>query len=97
MTNPKVNQTPESAKREFLTKKGLTSSEINAALAKAASVVVTSDTAAATQNVQNQIVQANVVNQTKPSFLMVVIKWIRNFLVAGCLAFTAYKLIVKVF
>lgn len=96
LTNQKVKQTPDTAKREFLTKKGLTPSEVNAALEKASKIAVQAPTSpAAPMQAQNQIVPANNVSQPKPSFLMVVMKWIRNFIVAGCLAFTAYKLIAK--
>jgi len=102
LKNPKVAQTAEYAKREFLLKKGLTDSEIKSAFEqvstflKANPSVDTSFSAAnlvpSTQMIHYNAQQAEI----KPNMISILIKWIRNFLLAGCLAFTAYKLIIKV-
>ena len=91
LRNPKVIQTPESNKREFLAKKGMTESEISEAL-KQANVQV----ALVTLNEPSILPGPSNAVQLKQSVWLIVIKWIRNFLFAGCLAFTAYKLIIKV-
>lgn len=97
-------QTAEHAKREFLSKKGLTPSEIKKALEQASaysdSHPVSSPFANPRQN--NQMAPYNQMGGqqqqvVKRSMWSVVFGWIRNFLIAGCLAYTAYKLIIKVF
>ena len=103
LKNPKVARTAEYAKREFLVKKGMTEAEIQKALEQASSEVHQISNPFANsiknQNVpNNQIVHHNQINTRviKPSMWSIVFGWIRNFLVAGCLAYTAYKLIIKV-
>lgn len=99
LKNPKVAQTAEHAKQEFLSKKGLTASEIKKALEQARaysdSHPVSSPFANPRQN--NQMLPNKQQQVDKPSMWSVVFGWIRNFLIAGCLAYTAYKLIIKVF
>lgn len=73
----------------------MTSSEIEAALKRAN---CTNETSSMT-NYNNQT--ATVASLTdkptvKPNLFSILIKWIKNFLVAGCVAFAAYKLLIKV-
>ncbi len=99
LKNPKVAQTSEFARREFLLKKGLTDSEIKSAFEQANKflknnppVYVATDFIPNTQTLpynHNQL-------QTRPSMFGLLVKWIKNFLLAGCFAYATYKLIIKV-
>lgn len=102
LQNPKVAPTPLENKRQFLAKKGLTPSEIETAFKRAGcydSAPVQSVAEASTpgpllpvrQSVEQQL---RPVQQT--SIWIRVFKWIANLVALGCVAFTAYKLIIKV-
>ncbi len=102
LKNPKVAQTAESAKREFLLKKGLTDSEIKSAFEQVSTFLkanpsVDTSVSAANLGPSTHMTHFNAQQaEIKPNMIFILIKWIRNFLLAGCLAFTAYKLIIKV-
>lgn len=107
LKNPKVVPTPIENKRLFLTKKGLTESEVNVALKQADCYVDTSVNNTKTSVDQSIVVTNPVISKelevkvktqiVKPTSIWIrVIKWIRNFILAGCLTFTAYKLVVRV-
>lgn len=101
LQNPKVVPTPLENKRLFLAKKGLTESEIELALKSSGAYNVSSESAQqpAQQQIQNNSQVPALVNNISPkqSIIYKVIKWISNFILAGCIAYTAYKLVVKRF
>jgi len=69
--------------------KGLTVSEITAAL-KQANCNETSQTSS------SEVIKLQVNNrQESNSWFSGLFKWIRNLLIAGCFAYTAYKLLIK--
>jgi hypothetical protein len=92
--------TPLENKRLFLAKKGLTESEIELALKSSGAYNVPSESVQqlAQQQIQNNSQVSALVNNISPkqSIVYKIIKWISNFILAGCIAYTAYKLVVKV-
>jgi len=67
--------------------KGLTVSEINTALKQAVDQKITT--------VNNSELKQVVQTKKSSTFWSILIKWIKNLLIAGCFAFTAYKLLIK--
>lgn len=99
LKNPKVIATPLESKRLFLQKKGLTDTEIKSALEKSGSLEQTNNQVTQHKNENEiQVVSVEKVNEIKkrPSFLARLFRIAKNFILAGCLTFTAYKLLVKV-
>lgn len=99
LKNPKVAKTAEYAKREFLRKKGLTESEINSAIEAANAYIKANPNQSTTTEAQVIPSHPTTVSQQQheqQSLISIAFKWIRNFLLPGCLAFTVYKLIIKV-
>jgi hypothetical protein len=95
--------TPLENKRLFLAKKGLTESEIELALKSSGAYNVPSESVQqlSQQQMQNNSQIPTLVNNIttglhKQSIVYKIIKWISNFILAGCIAYTAYKLVVKV-
>lgn len=102
LQNPKVAPTPLENKRQFLAKKGMTASEIETAFKKAgcydsAPVQNFVEATAAgpllpvRQSAEQQVMQV----QQTPIWVKI-LKWVANLVAVGCIAFTAYKLIIKV-
>ena len=99
LQNPKVAPTPLENKRQFLAKKGLTPNEIDTAFKKAGCY----DTAPAQSAIETAtsgplvpVRQSAQQLSQQTSIWIRILKWIANLLAAGCIAFTAYKLIIKV-
>merc|ERR1719223_1435656 len=73
LKNPKVAQTADNAKRQFLSKKGLTESEIKIALEKANAyfkenpLPTTSPISSEVKNDPSQVISNNFDNQVKPN------------------------------
>ncbi len=91
--------TPLENKRLFLAKKGLTESEIELALKSSGAYNVPSESVQqlSQQQMQNNSQIPTINNsQIQQSIVYKIIKWISNFILAGCIAYTAYKLVVKV-
>ena len=105
LQNSKVVPTPLDNKRLFLAKKGLTESEIELALKTSGAYNVPSPPEIANnvhqiQSQQNLLPNNNAqmsVLVNSDSLLHKILKWISNFILAGCIAYTAYKLVIKVF
>lgn len=75
----------------------MTSTEIEIALKRAnCSNESTSNSTISNQNIVSTKTLEESNSTVKPSFFSILIKWIKNFLLAGCFAFTAYKLLIKV-
>lgn len=100
LQNPKVAPTPLDNKRQFLAKKGLTTSEIDTALKKAGCF----DTAPAQNPIETvttgpllPVRQSAQQLSQQTSIWIRILKWVANLVAAGCVAFTVYKLIIKKF
>jgi peroxin-14 len=95
LQNPKVIPTPIDNKRQFLIKKGLTLDEVEAALKTAGAYNIPQD------SMHQSLVptQPQIIYQQVPpvvsSIWFRLAKWVASFIAAGCVAYTAYKLIVK--
>lgn len=104
LKNPKVIPTPIENKRQFLSKKGLTDIEVEIAL-KSAGCYDLAQTSTIQSQAQNQQLvnlkqqQQNLVRNENSSRMSSVwfrlLKWLSNIILAGCLAFTAYKLLIQ--
>lgn len=86
-------------KRLFLAKKGMTLSEIEAALKLAncgteQSHPLTKKQEAAASHIVTSPLPSAV--EANTSLFRRLLKWIKNIILAGCFAFTAYKLLAKV-
>ncbi len=94
LQNPKVLQTPSEHKRLFLIKKGLTESEIKSAFQQAG-VIETQP-----QSNHNLTANTSISNSLlikKETRWQKIFRWIRNLIIAGCFAYTAYKTLIQVF
>lgn len=94
LNNPKVIPTPIESKKLFLSKKGLTESEINAALQKSASS--SSPMQPIIQN-ETEISAPLPAIQKRESIWSKILNLAKNFIIAGCIAYAGYKLLVKKF
>jgi len=98
-----VQPTALENKRLFLLKKGLTESEIKEAFNLAGcnndsttTTTVQSNTTSSDSINKEQLVSPVVpFKPVKRNIWWTIFKWIKNFLMAGCLAYTAYKLFIK--
>jgi hypothetical protein len=80
--------------------KGMTKSEIEKALKLANCTEQPKQADSSTQNEKKQEKLQVITQQlpaNRPNFLSRLIKWIKNLIMAGCFAFTAYKLLTKVY
>jgi hypothetical protein len=78
----------------------MTKSEIEKALKLANCTEQPKQADSSTQNEKKQEKLQVITQQlpaNRPNFLSRLIKWIKNLIMAGCFAFTAYKLLTKVY
>lgn len=99
LRNPKVIPTPIENKKLFLTKKGLTDSEIVLAL-KQANCAITEAVGApiSQQDIFLAPIEQSPLHNPRPkprTFLQIIFGWVKKFFLAGAVAFTAYKLITS--
>lgn len=94
LNNPKVKPTPIESKKLFLSKKGLTESEINAAIQRSES---TTSTTQQIINTQTEIVPKIPVLPKRDSIWNKILSLFKNLIIAGCVAYAGYKLLVKKF
>ena len=93
LNNPKVKPTPIESKKLFLSKKGLSESEINAAIQRSESTSTTQQIIHA----QTETVPQIPVIPKKDSIWNKILSLFKNLIIAGCVAYAGYKLLVKKF
>lgn len=97
LQNPKVVPTELESKRQFLQKKGLNDPEIQIALQKSGTLDYHTNSRIDETSVSRLVPPQLPAKRAEPvvSFWSKLLKWARALAVAGCIAFTAYKLFIK--
>lgn len=95
MQNPKVKPTSSSSKRMFLTKKGLTESDITEVFKRAG--INESDEEEFSSS--SPVAKTKIVKKTTAapveSFWSRILRWIKNILLAGAISYTAFELVIR--